>query len=451
MAVDILGNEVSGGDAKTLAGINDFISGFLGYQKQAVNVLGAADADPEHVLANIYGGMIWMFLEAPEAPEKAAVYLERAQKFAGSANRREQLLVELLSCWQRNDMPGALAAGEQVAREFPKDLATVKLHQYFSFNRGDCASMLRISRIVADENQSNPNFHGMQAFAYEQCHLLDKAERSARRALELAGAEPWAEHALAHVMLTQGRVREGATFMKQASGGWQNLNSFMFTHNWWHTALFDLSLGDFQAVLDAYDTKVWGVEKEYSQDQVGAVALLARMEIAGMDVGDRWMDVARYLKARARDTVQPFLTIQYLYGLARAEFDEADILMQAVEDKARSAAAFERHAWQNVALPACRGVLALARGKPAEAVANLEMALPRMAAIGGSHAQRDLFEQLLLDAHLKCGNLEVAQQMMEMRRTFDPDGVPLNRMLADVYERLELHEEAAEARARHYG
>ncbi len=451
MAVDILGNEVSGGDAKTLAGINDFISGFLGYQKQAVNVLGAADADPEHVLANIYGGMIWMFLEAPEAPEKAAVYLGRAQKFAGSANRREQLLLDLLSCWQRNDMPGALAAGEQVAREFPKDLATVKLHQYFSFNRGDCASMLRISRIVADENQSNPNFHGMQAFAYEQCHLLNKAERSARRALELAGAEPWAEHALAHVMLTQGRVREGATFMKQASGGWQNLNSFMFTHNWWHTALFDLSLGDFQAVLDAYDTRVWGVEKEYSQDQVGAVSLLARMEIAGMDVGDRWMGVARYLKARAKDTVQPFLTIQYLYGLARAEFDEADILMQAVEDKARSAAAFERHAWQNVALPACRGVLALARGKPAEAVANLEMALPRMAAIGGSHAQRDLFEQLLLDAHLKCGNLEVAQQMMEMRRTFDPDGVPLNRMLADVYERLELHEEAEEARARHYG
>ena len=450
MAEDILGNEVTGGDKQTLAGINDFISGFLGYQKRAVNVLGVADEDPEHLLANVYAGMIWMFLEAPEAPERAVVYLERAKKHANVVTRREQLLVELLDCWQQNDMPGALKAGEQVARDFPKDLATVKLHQYFNFNRGDCASMLRLSRMVADQNQDNAHFHGMQAFAYEQCHLLGKAEKSARRSLELAGAEPWAEHALAHVMLTQGRVREGAEFMKTASGGWQNLNSFMFTHNWWHTALFDLSLGDFEAVLDAYDTKVWGIEKEYSQDQVGAVALLARMEIAGMDVGDRWMDVARYLKARANDTVQPFLTIQYLYGLARAEFDEADILMRAVEDKARSAAAFERHAWQNVALPACRGVLALARGKPKEAVAHLETALPRMAAIGGSHAQRDLFEQLLLDAHLKSGNFGIAQQMMEMRRTFDPDGVPLNRMLADVYDELDLSEEAEEARARQY-
>lgn len=450
MTQDYLGNIVTGAGDQTLAGINDFISGFLGYQKCAANILVASDDDPDCVLANIYTGMIWMFLEASEAPQKAIKYLKRAQKNAHLVTEREQMLVQVLTHWVANEIPEALRIGEEIARAYPTDLALVKLHQYFSFNRGDATAMLRIINIVAPNNQGNANFHGMAAFAYEQCHLLDKAENSAGKSLELNADEPWAQHATAHVMLTQGRIREGANFMKKSSASWQGLSSFMYTHNWWHSALFDLSLGDYQAVFDAYDGKIWGVEKEYSQDQIGAVAMLARMEVAGLDVGNRWEDVAKHLKARARDVVQPFLSIQYLYGLAKAEYDEAGQLMAAVEDKAANAEEFERHAWANVALPACRGALALARGDAQTAISNLEIALPRMAAIGGSHAQRDLFEQLLLDAHMKSGNWSVAQQMMEMRRTFDPDGVPLNNMLAGVYDKLELPQEASEARARYY-
>ncbi|MFZ1680979.1 MAG: hypothetical protein WAT70_08145, partial [Rhizobiaceae bacterium] len=64
------------------------------------------------------------------------------------------------------------------------------------------------------------------------------------------------------------------------------------------------------------------------------------------------------------------------------------------------------------------------------------------------HAQRDLFEQLYLAALLGAGDLPAARGLMDMRRTFDPDGVPLNRMLADTCERLGLREDANKARAR---
>jgi hypothetical protein len=47
-----------------------------------------------------------------------------------------------------------------------------------------------------------------------------------------------------------------------------------------------------------------------------------------------------------------------------------------------------------------------------------------------------LFGQVLLDAHLKLGNWAIAGQMLEMRRTWDPDGVPLNRDLALVRSHL---------------
>jgi hypothetical protein len=346
------------------------------------------------------------------------------------------MIVAQLERWIADDIPAVQAIGDELAARYPRDLASVKLHQYFSFNRGDAANMLRIARAVEAENADNPHIHGMLAFGYEQMHELEAAERSARRALALKAKEPWAQHALAHVMLGQGRVAEGVEFLGEAQKTWVDLNSFMYTHNWWHKALFHISQGDEAAVFDAYDNHVWGIEPDMPQDQVGAVSLLARMEVAGMDVGNRWEDVAEHIKGRAQDTTLPFLTLQYLYGLARAERAEAGRLMQAVEDRAATTMGWDRLVWRDVALPAARGVLAHARGDHAAAAKCLTIANPRMAEIGGSHAQRDLFGQLLLDSHLKLGNWEIARQMLEMRRIWDPDGVPLNRALTLVDQKL---------------
>jgi hypothetical protein len=437
MAQDPLGNDVSTASAATLAGIDDFVEGFLGYERKATHVLAAADADDSSVLANVYAGFSWMFLEAAGARRKAAIYLKRAEAASGAANPREQMLLRQLEHWIAGDIPVVQQVGEQLVDSFPTDLASVKLHQYFSFNRGDAAAMLAIAQKAEPANPTSAHLQGMLAFGYEQMHELGKAESAARKSLMLKAKEPWAQHALAHVMLSTGRTREGVQFLGEASETWVDLNSFMYTHNWWHKALFHISLGDNQAVFDAYDNHVWGIEKDYSQDQVGAVSLLARMEIAGLDVGNRWEDVAGHLKARARDTLLPFLTLQYLYGLARAERSEADTLMQTIEDNAYSSTSFDRLVWHDVALPAARGMLAHARRNYADAVRWLSIANPRLTEIGGSHAQRDLFGQLLLDAHLKLGNWQIARQLLEMRRTWDPDGVPLNRALAEVQAQLD--------------
>jgi hypothetical protein len=432
MTQDTYGNEVTTDIPATLAGVDDFVTGFLAYERKATNVLAAADADPESVIANVYAGWTWMFLEAAGARRRAAPYLRRAQATAAKANAREAMLVEQLARWVAGDVPRVQQIGDEIVARWPTDLASVKLHQYFSFTRGDAVAMLRIAETALPENADNAHLHGMLAFGYEQMHRLPEAEAAARKALAIKEKEPWAQHALAHVMLSSGRTREGVAFLDEATRTWVDLNSFMYTHNWWHKALFHISLGDNAAVFDAYDNHVWGIEPDYSQDQVGAVSLLARMEVAGLDVGNRWEDVAERMKGRARDTLQPFLTLQYLYGLARAERAEADTLMAAVEDKAASASAFDCVVWHDVALPGARGMLAHARGDYAGAARWLSVANPRLQEIGGSHAQRDLFGQLLVDAHMKSGNWAVAHRMLEMRRTWDPDGVPLMRMLSEA-------------------
>jgi hypothetical protein len=53
-----------------------------------------------------------------------------------------------------------------------------------------------------------------------------------------------------------------------------------------------------------------------------------------------------------------------------------------------------------VALPAAQGMVAHAKGHWQEAIAHLQPILPQIWAIGGSHAQRDLFQQIYRDALL---------------------------------------------------
>jgi len=448
MRSDCLGNPVTGADAAVLAGIDDFVEGFLAYEARAANILGAAERAPDHGLTNVYGGLLWMLLESTEAPIRAAKYLARAKAAAAGADRREQLIVQMLDAWVGDDVPGAIQLCDEIAADFPRDLVMVKLNQYLNFNLGRFPQMLRAAETVFEANRDVAYMHGMIAFAYEQCHLLDEAEAAAREALRLKAREPWAQHALAHVLLTTGRIDEGAAFLEAASDGWVGLNSFMSTHLWWHLCLFYLSQGRDEAVLAIYDRHVWGIAKDYSQDQIGAVSLLARLELAGVDVGDRWKDVGEWLAGRGPDTSQPFLTVQYLYGLARAGRPEADTLMAAIRERARTAPDFAGRAWREGALPLSEGLMAYARGDFQTAEARLTPTLSQLTIIGGSHAQRDLFEQLRLDAVLRNQDWSTAQQLLELRRGTDREGVPVTRALAEVYAALELPAEAQKAEAR---
>jgi len=447
MSADYLGNEVTGAGPATLQGINDFIRGFLAYENKAVNVLAAAEADPGCCLANAYAAMIWMFLEAPEAPAMAAPFIASAQAAAGGASPREVLAVQMVAAWARGDIPQVLSICEQVAQEWPTDLAMIKLAQYHLFNLGDAPGMLRLALYALPVGENSPYVHGMIAFGYEQCHLMAQAEAAARRAIEIEPSDPWAHHALAHVMLTLSRADEGIAFLESVAPTWAGLNSFMHTHNWWHLALFYISRGRVADVLRSYDEHVWGRAKTYSQDQAGAASLLARMEFAGIDVGDRWQDVAEHVAVRGADTVSPFLTLQYLFALARAGRPEAAVLMQAIADRA-GAPAHDRVAWAEVALPAARAIMAHRAGDYDAAIRLMGQALPRMAETGGSHAQRDLFEQIHLDALIQAGRVSAAQQVLEMRRSYDLDGVPVNRALAQVYEAVGLPEQSRIAAAR---
>ncbi|MFO1245604.1 MAG: tetratricopeptide repeat protein [Ramlibacter sp.] len=432
---DCLGNPVTLQQPDSLAALDDFVEGFIASEARAVNILSAADTDPSP-LVQAYCAALHMFAESREGPRNARPFIARALASPLQATPREQRFVQAVQAWVNGDILRAIALHEEQARECPRDLASLKLGQYHLFNLGNSPAMLRMALQALPAAGDVPYLHGMLAFAWEQCHLLPQAEAAARHAIRLRRKEPWAHHALAHVMLTQGRIREGQAFMADVSDTWTGLNSFMVTHNWWHQALFALELDDHAEALRLYDTQVWGVVKDYSQDQINAVSLLARLELAGVDVGERWHDVATHLAARVQDQVLPFLDLQYLYGLARAGRPEADTLLGAIVAHAAQATDPQRAAWQQVAVPAAQALLAHARGDWPQAVAGLEAALPRLVAIGGSHAQRDLFAQIHINALRRSGELGGAQHLLRQAANSQPESRRLGRLAGLVEERL---------------
>ena len=69
---------------------------------------------------------------------------------------------------------------------------------------------------------------------------------------------------------------------------------------------------------------------------------------------------------------------------------------------------------------------------------DLGHALPRLLEIGGSHAQRDLFAQIHLDALVRSGHLGGAQNLLQPQLRAQPESKRLRRQAAALYDALGL-------------
>jgi len=416
------------GDPASMAALDAFAEDFLGYRAEIGRIVAAADADPSCALANAWAASLWMLTETHKGRARAGRYLARAETAA--ATERERLAVAHVRAWAEGDSATALAACEAAARAFPRDLVAVKFGAYHALNRGDSLALLRLPTLAAEASRDVAYLHGMLAFGLEQCHALGPAEAAARRAMDLRADEVWAHHALAHVLLTTDRAEEGIETFRDLAPTWEGRNPFIATHNWWHYCLFLLDRDRTAEALALYDARVWALEKSWGQIQAGAVALLARLELLGVDVGDRWAELAPHLATPQQRHVEPFIDLHLVYGLARARHPAASEVLEGIAATAASAHPTTRAAWAEVALPAARALAAHARGDAEGCVRDLSPTLPRMHEIGGSHAQRDLFDQILIDALLRTGRLAQAQRMLALRHAFNPR-VPATKRLLD--------------------
>lgn len=383
---------VSDADAATAAALLFFENEVLTYGRDAARIFDALAQAPGCPLVRAYAAFAHVLRQTRDGLAAAQALLTDID--AQGVTMREASLIAAIRCWAAEDMAGARHALTLLVYRSPEDLFAARLLQLVQFGAGDAEGMLATIERVLPAHRHAAEAHAMHAFALAETDRLAEAERAARRALDL-GPDPWAHHALAHVMLVEGRHREGRHWMHAHAQDWARCSSFLFTHNWWHAALFDLALGDAAAALATYDTRVWTMRRDYAQDQINAISLLARLELAGVDVGHRWQDVAAYVAPRCCDGIDGFLDLHYAWALARAGDDAA---VAALLARARDGAAAGAPDWRRIMPAAASGIVAFARGAHEQAWWLLGPILPQLHVIGGSTVQRDLFRQLVLAA-----------------------------------------------------
>ncbi|MFC3676174.1 tetratricopeptide repeat protein [Ferrovibrio xuzhouensis] len=428
MLTDRWGLPVATDDPAIIAGLDTFDTSFITYGTTAAAIWDAARTDPACVMAQAKAAALELFLQTGAGPDKARVWLTAAGPHLARSTERERLWHRQAAAWADGDAEAAIALCREIAAHWPEDLAAVKMAQFHMFHVGDLAGMLEVAETTLPAHRQVAEMHGMRAFALEEMNRLDEAEDAGRQAIDLKRAEPWAHHAVAHVMETQGRCDEGLAFMTGLAETWADRNSFMLTHNWWHAALFAIDADRPDLALQFYDDHVWGVLKGYSQDQVNAAALLVRLEFAGLDAGDRWQDVAAHVAARGPEHVEPFLDAHYLLALTRAGRDAAaGSLLDSLRDYvARQSDRLTGRIWCQTGLPLAEGVAAFGRGDWAAAFDRLGPALAGLQQVGGSHAQRDLFWQLWLQAGRQAGAHATIRPHLE-RRAAERPGVAKHR------------------------
>lgn len=375
------------------AAIDAFGAELLSHGLGAGVIFDACAADPGCALARVLAAALSLTRMTREGRDQAEPHLAAARALNPRCPRII-LIVEAIAAWHAGDDARAASYLADVVLQWPQDLVSLKLCHILALGVGDVDIMRRTAAAAVAADPDAGFAAGMLAFALDQADEVDRAEGFARRAVDRNPAsDPWAQHALAHVLAAREEWSHGRALLRVFAAGWERCSSFMRTHNWWHAALFSLALGHRDEALALFDQQIWGVRKDHCQDQVNAISLLARLELHGVNGSTRWVDIAAHVAPRIDDRVSPFLDLHYLYALARAGRDgEAE----------RLAGALERDRSGPVALLA-PAMLAHARGRHSEAALHFGRARPRLRGIGGSQMQRELFERLFVDSLLRAG------------------------------------------------
>ncbi len=387
---------ITGADAATAAGYNAYVDEFLSYGSDLRALFGVADATPQAPLINAHAAALHLAFEGAEGWDAARVYLERMECRKGDATERERLFCDAVGAWAARDFNAARAALDELTVRWPGDLCAIKWGQYHAFNLGDAGALLRFGERARIAHENRPYAHGMIAFALEQNHRLEEAEEEGLRAAQIAIDDAWAHHAVAHVMDAAGRPRDGAHWLDHCAHTWDRKGVFIRDHNWWHAALFRLALGLNTEAVSIFDERLWGEWPEFPQEQIGAVSMLWRLELRGADVGQRWTPIVEQVRMRMDDHLLPFHDLHYLYALARAGTGaEADAFLAGMRKRAQTTEDATAEIWADIAVPAGEAIIAFLRGDRDGAAKTLNALTPSLHRIGGSHAQRHVFEETI--------------------------------------------------------
>ena len=424
MHTDIFGQDTTINSRDALESWNACLMAFMAHGAETPVHLGETlTKDPNFALGYAVKGMFYTLLGRAELLETAREALGVAQASAAqsSVSAREKSFIDALAVWMDGSPSKAIQHLEDVLAVYPTDTLAMKLSHAIRFVLGDGVGMRKSVEAVlgkyAPDHPGRGYLMGCHAFTLEETGEYARAETVARMGLALSPDDAWGLHAVAHVYDMTGNAKGGIEWLTGREQAWAHCNNFRY-HVWWHKALMHLDLGQHDTVLALYDTEIRADKTDDYRDISNATSLLSRLELDGVNVGDRWEELADISANRTEDGCLIFADLHYLLALIGGNRDDAIKTLMGRMHRDAKVNGIEMDALMgNPGLSAAAGLEAFGEADFRTAFLNLSRARQTMQLAGGSHAQRDVFERLTIDAGIRAGYLDEAERFLNERKT----------------------------------
>ncbi len=431
---DQLGNVMSGASGTAIEHYDQALHELQCYIGDPVGSIDRALEDsPAFVMGHVLRGYLHLLgTESAGLPVARAAH-QAAIEAALPVTSGERAHIEAMACLIEGHWHDAGRILEDVAIDHPRDPLALQAGHLIDFYTGSSRMLRdRIARALPAWDARMPGYHailGMHAFGLEETGLYDRAEAEGRRAVEIEPRDGWSQHAVAHVMEMQGRQRDGLRWMRDNPDAWSR-ESFFCVHNWWHVALFHLDLCEIDEVLILFDAPIYGKRSQVVLDMVDASALLWRLHLRGVDVGDRWQPVADAWAPIAASGNYAFNDAHAMMAFVGAGREDA--VRDVFEAQARALAGSCDNAMftRDVGAPLAHAIHAFGAGKYGRVVDLLRPVRIIASRFGGSHAQRDLIDLTLLEAAIRDGRRSMARALAAERLNVKPAS-PSARILVE--------------------
>ena len=402
---DIRGNPLSGANDAAAA---NYLEGLGRLNLFIGDPVVSAEASTAEAPGFVMGHVLraWLFLLSTEAPAwvpareswAAAKDLAMTTQEAGHVAAIGHLLD---GRWHQ-----AARVLEDVAIAHPRDMLALQVGHQLDFFTGQSRMLRdRIARALPFWSPDTPGRHallGMHAFGLEEMGEYAAAEAAGRAAVDLEKRDAWAQHAVAHVLEMQGRTQDGIVWMRADPEAWSH-ESFFAVHNWWHLALYHLELGETEEVLRLFDGPIYGARSQVMIDMLDAAALLWRLHLRGIEVGDRWQAVADAFAPHATAGNYAFNDMHAMMAFVGAGRADLAAQLLATQHAAMVGAGDNASFTRDVGHAVTRAIQAFGDGRTAEAVRLIRPARASASRFGGSHAQRDVLDLTLIEAAFRAG------------------------------------------------
>ncbi|XP_069855930.1 tetratricopeptide repeat protein 38 [Dipodomys merriami] len=352
---------------------------------------------------------------------------------------REQLHVAAVETLAKGNMPKASDLWEQILQDHPTDMLALKFAHdaffYLGYQEQMRDSVARVFPFWTSDIPLSNYVKGMYSFGLMETNFYNKAEKLAKEALSINPSDAWSVHTMAHIYEMRGAVKDGLEFMGGSEAQWKS-SDMLACHNYWHWALYFIEKGEYEAALTIYDNHILpSLQKSGTMlDVVDNCSMLYRLKMEGVPVGRRWQDVLLVTQKHSRDHALLFNDAHILMSsLGAGDRRTTEELLSTLKEASEAPGENYQHLLaRDVGLPLCQALVETENGNPDRA---LELLLPiryRIVEIGGSNAQRDVFNQLVIHAALNCtsrANKNVARSLLMERDALKPNSPLTERLI----------------------